>query len=90
MKLDEIPIEYRDRVEFACRVCRADHKSKTGNNNNCAWRGCSNVVCSDIERVIADMEAEKLIEVCDSCGKHHKQPNSMLCKECEVKAGDCQ
>ncbi len=105
MKLDEIPVEYKDRVEFACLVCRADHKSKTGSKNNCAWRGIGNEVCLDIERVIAQMEAEKkavefpdysrdafeyaepLLEVCDACGKYPRQPNSMLCKQCEDKAG---
>ena len=29
-----------------------------------------------------------LDNVCDACGKYPKQPNSMLCKECEVKAYD--
>lgn len=56
MKLDEIPIEYQDRVEFACMVCRADHKSRTGSKNNCAWRGIGKEVCFDIERVIAQCE----------------------------------
>lgn len=87
MKLDEIPVEYKDRVEFACDVCRSDYRSKTGRRVNCAWRECGNSVCVDIERVIATMEAEALTEVCDSCGKYPKQPNSMLCKECEEKAG---
>lgn len=27
-------------------------------------------------------------DVCDACGAHPKQPNSMLCKECEEKAYD--
>ena len=27
-------------------------------------------------------------DVCDSCGKFPKQPNSMLCKERETKAND--
>ena len=102
MKLDEIPVEYKDRVEFACRVCREDHRSCTGSKNNCAWRQIGNEVCFDIERVIKQMErehsgedhsadaleyAKPLFEVCDACGKYHKQPNSMLCKECEAKAG---
>ena len=59
MKLDEIPEEYKDRVEFACMVCREDHKSCTGSKNNCAWRGIGNEVCFDIRRVIERMEAEK-------------------------------
>ena len=25
-------------------------------------------------------------ELCDACGKNHKRPNSMLCKECEERA----
>lgn len=92
MKLDEIPVEYKDRVEFACMVCRADHKSKTGSKNNCAWRDIGNGVCFEVERVIEQMEAEKtcvkpLYDICDACGKYPKQPNSMLCKECEDKAG---
>lgn len=102
MKLDEIPVEYKDRVEFACRVCREDHRSCTGSKNNCAWRQIGNEVCFDIRRVIAQMErehsgedhsadaleyAKPLFEVCDACGRYPKQPNSMLCKECEIKAG---
>lgn len=39
MKLNEIPEEYIDRVVFACKVCRADHRSCTGSKNNCAYRG---------------------------------------------------
>lgn len=57
MKLDEIPEEFKDRVEFACRVCRSDHRSKTGSKSNCAWRGCGNVVCFDIERAIEEAKA---------------------------------
>lgn len=26
--------------------------------------------------------------ICDACGKYPKQPNSMLCKECEEKANE--
>jgi hypothetical protein len=85
MKLNEIPEEYRERVAFACRVCRIGYKTETCKTSNCAWRQIGGEVCFDIERAI---EAERAsgYEVCDACGKYPKQPNSMLCKECEDKS----
>lgn len=59
MKLDEIPKEYEDRVEFACMVCREDHRSRTGRKCDCTWRSIGKEVCFDVERAIAEMEAEK-------------------------------
>ena len=42
-----------------------------------------------IKRQREKAEKEYLsINVCDACGMHPKQPNSRLCKECEVKAYD--
>jgi hypothetical protein len=56
-----------------------------------AW---ADVVSRDKPKDIAvHRKAEKEMDmyytnVCDACGKHPKQPNSMLCKECEEKAND--
>ena len=94
MKLDEIPEEYKDRVEFACKVCRADHRSKTGRKTNCAWRQIGNEVCFDIARAIAQTEAEKssdysvdAFEYAKPVLHHHFEACGSLCKECEDKAG---
>ncbi len=54
MKIKEIPPEFKDRVEFACKVCRSEFKSETGRDTKCAWRGCGGEVCLWVERVIEE------------------------------------
>ena len=61
MKLDEIPEEYKDRVEFTCKACRIYHKSITGRKCDCAWKK-GNEICVDVARAIEQMEAEKPVE----------------------------
>lgn len=58
MKLNEIPEEYKSRVDFACKVCRATFKAATGSDANCAWRRCSGRVCDYIEQVIKEKQNE--------------------------------
>jgi hypothetical protein len=89
MKIEEIPSGYKACVEFTCKTCRAYHKSTTGKSVNCVWRKYGEV-CTDIQTALSECMAEtdELELLCDSCGKFPKQPNSMLCKECETKAND--
>ena len=56
MKLDEIPEEFKDRVEFTCKVCRVYHESITGRKSGCAWKK-GDEICVDIERAIEEAKA---------------------------------
>ncbi len=59
MKIADIPQEFKDKVAFACKVCRAKFKSATGRATDCACRVCSKSVCPYIEQVIKECLNEK-------------------------------
>ena len=59
MKITDIPKELEKEVEFACRVCRVKFASEIGKKVKCAWRGCANEICDNIEKVIKERQNEQ-------------------------------
>lgn len=52
MKIKDAPKELKDKCEFACLVCREQHKLNTGKSENCSCRAVLNEYCPTMEKVI--------------------------------------
>lgn len=59
MKINEIPEEYKSRVDFTCKTCRNKFRTEKGKNSNCAWRACGGEICVFVEEAIEQTEREK-------------------------------
>lgn len=61
MKFDETPPEYKDKAEFACKVCIERYKAEhiTEKFTGCACREVGKEYCPYIEQVIKKNEVEK-------------------------------
>lgn len=60
IKLDEMPLEYKEHAEFACAVCLARIKSYTINyGGECGCKKILKTYCSDIGKVIKKKIKEK-------------------------------
>ena len=54
MKIEDAPVEIKDKAEFACMVCRAKYKAETGKADNCSCRKVLNEYCPYIDSVLKE------------------------------------
>lgn len=86
MKLDEIPIELKDKAEFACKVCRVIYRAETGKRDNCSCRSVLKEYCPYIDEVLKNEMVLRSDDMCVSCGKGYAVEGSLLCPNCISEA----
>jgi hypothetical protein len=59
MKIEDVPVELKDKAEFACKVCRAKYRAETSKTDNCSCRNVLNEYCPYVEQVLAQESASK-------------------------------
>ncbi len=83
MKLEDIPQEFKDKAEFACKVCRAFFNSTHTNKKiECSCRSVLKEYCPYIDEVLEKEMALRSDEVCVSCGKGYAVEGSLICPNC--------
>lgn len=87
MKFDEIPEEFKEKAEFACKVCRALFNSTHSNKADCSCRSVLKEYCPYIDEVISKEIASRSDDTCVACGKGYAVEGSLICPNCKSKAG---
>lgn len=62
MKIEDVPVELKDKAEFACKVCLAwlnDARVGKPKINTCNCREVLNEYCPYVEKVLAQESASK-------------------------------
>lgn len=52
IKINDVPKEYRTRIDFACMVCRESRRENTGKTDDCAWRSISKSYCDAVSKIL--------------------------------------
>ena len=87
MKIEDFPLDIRDKCEFACKVCRAFYRAETGKKDDCSCRTILNEYCPYVEKVIEQERLLKPTDICVACGNGYAVEGSLLCPNCKSKIG---